>query len=129
MLQTDSETASKFKEPPLVSFKCDKSLPSSLVKGSLSSDTQSGTFRSSRKRYSTCPFDKSTTSIPGHKGSLQINDHFDCTSTNVISCISCGLCNKLYIGETGRSLGDRFLEHLLDVGTTAKNLKASSSAL
>ena len=27
---------------------------------------------------------------------------------NVIYCITCTLCKKLYIGETGRGLGDRF---------------------
>ena len=30
-----------------------------------------------------------------------------------IYCITCTLCNKLYIGETGRRLGDRFREHLV----------------
>ena len=30
-------------------------------------------------------------------------------------CITCTLCKKLYIGETGRRLGDRFREHLRDV--------------
>ena len=28
---------------------------------------------------------------------------------------TCTLCNKFYIGESGRKLGDRFREHLLDV--------------
>ena len=28
---------------------------------------------------------------------------------------TCTYCNKLYIGETGRQLGDRFREHLRDV--------------
>ena len=32
-----------------------------------------------------------------------------------IMCITCTLCKKLYIGETGRRLGDRFREHLRDV--------------
>ena len=36
-------------------------------------------------------------------------------SANVIYCITCTLCKKLYIGETGRRLGDRFREHLRDV--------------
>ena len=40
---------------------------------------------------------------------------FTCTSANVIYCITCTLCKKLYIGETGRRLGDRFREHLRDV--------------
>ena len=38
-----------------------------------------------------------------------------CTSAHVIYCITCTLCKKLYIGETGRRLGDRFREHLRDV--------------
>ena len=39
---------------------------------------------------------------------IKITDHFTCTSANVIYCITCTLCKKLYIGETGRRLGDRF---------------------
>ena len=41
--------------------------------------------------------------------------------TNVIYCITCTLCKKLYIGETGRRLGDRFREHLRDVEKDDKN--------
>ena len=53
--------------------------------------------------------------ISGPKRSIKITDHFTCTSVNVIYCITCTLCKKLYIGETGRRLGDRFREHLRDV--------------
>ena len=35
--------------------------------------------------------------------------------------ITCTLCNKLYIGETGRRLGDRFCEHLRDVEKNDKD--------
>ena len=48
-------------------------------------------------------------------------DHFTCTSANVIYCITCTYCNKLYIGETGRRLGDRFREHLRDVERNDKD--------
>ena len=44
-----------------------------------------------------------------------------CTSANVIYCITCTLCKKLYIGETGRRLGDRFRERLRDVEKDDKN--------
>ena len=47
--------------------------------------------------------------------SVKIADRFTCTSANVIYCKTCTLCKKLYIGETGRRLGDRFREHLRDV--------------
>ena len=36
-------------------------------------------------------------------------------ATNVIYCITCTLCKKIYIGETRRRLVDRFREHLRDV--------------
>ena len=37
------------------------------------------------------------------------------TSTYVIYCITCTLCKKTSIGETGRRLGDWFTEHLWGV--------------
>ena len=36
-------------------------------------------------------------------------------------CIICTVCKKLYIGETGRRLGDRFQEHLHNVEKNNKN--------
>ena len=54
-------------------------------------------------------------------GSLRSLIIFTCTSTNVIYCITCTLCKQLYIGETGRRLGDRFREHLRDVDKDDKN--------
>ena len=53
--------------------------------------------------------------LSGPNDIINITDHFTCTSANVINCITCTLCKKLYIGETGRRLGDRFREHLRDV--------------
>ena len=44
-----------------------------------------------------------------------------CTSANVIYCIACTYCNKLYIGETGRPLVDRFREHLREVERNDKD--------
>ena len=59
--------------------------------------------------------------ISGPKRSVKITDRFTCTSANVIYCITCTLCIKLYIGETGRRLGDRFREHLRDVEKNDKD--------
>ena len=53
--------------------------------------------------------------------SIKITDHFTCTSANVIYCITCTYCNKLYIGETVRRIGDRFREHLRDVERNDKD--------
>ena len=122
LLQSDPDTAIIFEKPPLVSFKRDKSLRNSLVKGSLSTELEPGTFKCSRKRCNTCPFITNTVSISGPNNSTQITDHFDCTSRNVIYCIRCTACNQLYIGETGRRLGDRFREHLLDVKNNSQDV-------
>ena len=74
-----------------------------------------GTFSCSRARCYTCSFLNSTTSIPGPKSNFVIRHNFTCTSSNIIYCISCIKCCKLYIGEMGRRLSDRFAEHLRSV--------------
>ena len=117
ILQSDPETARIFPNPPLVSFKRDRNLRNSLVRSSLPSNLEPGTFNCSRKVCNTCPFINSKTHIQGPKGSYQVNDHFDCTTSNIIYCITCTLCNKLYIGESGRKLGD-----LLDVKNKGSDL-------
>ena len=54
--------------------------------------------------------------------SVKITGRFTCTPANAIYCITCTLCNKLYIGETGRRVGgDRFREHLRDVEKNDKD--------
>ena len=59
--------------------------------------------------------------ITGPKRSIKITDRFTCTSANVIYCITCTLCKKIYIGETGRRLDDRFRKHLRDVERNDKD--------
>ena len=67
------------------------------------------------------PFICNVEKLSGLKRSIKITDHLTCTSANVIYCITCTLCKKLYIGETGRRLGDRFREHLRDIEKDDKN--------
>ncbi len=59
--------------------------------------------------------------LSGPKQSIKITDHFTCTSNNVIYCRTCTLCKRLYIGEIGRRLGNRFRGHLRDVEKDDKN--------
>ena len=78
-----------------------------MVKSTLQTNDQSGTFKCARSRCKTCSFIHNVQKISGPKRSIKITDHFTCTSANVIYCIICNYCNKLYIGETGRRLGDQ----------------------
>ena len=59
--------------------------------------------------------------MSGPKRSIKITDYFTCTSANVIYCITCTYCKKLYIGEIWRRLGDRFREHLRDLERNDKD--------
>ena len=115
LLKSDSHTARIFDEPPLLSCKRARNLRSYLVKSTLPSDKEPGTFRCKRIRCNTCPFIASQTTVSGPKSSLNISDHFTCLSSNVIYCIRCRLCSQLYVGETGRRLGDRIREHINDI--------------
>ena len=121
LLQNDPETGRIFSQPPLISFKRDKNVGNFLVRSALKTNEQPGTFKCARSRCKTCLFIVNTSKISGPKRSVKITDRFTCTSANVIYCITCTLCNKLYIGETGRRLGDRFREHLRDVEKNDKD--------
>ena len=119
--KTIQRLALSFRNPPLVSFKRDKNVGNFLVRSSFQTNDQSGTFKCARSRCKTCPFIHNAEKISGPKGPIKITDHFTCTSANVIYCITCTYCNKLYISETGRRLGDQFREHLRDVGRDDKD--------
>ena len=121
LLQNDSDTGRIFSRPPLISFKRDKNIGDFLVRSAVQTSNQPGTFKCARARCKTCPFICNIEKLSGPKRSIKITDHFTCTSTNAIYCITCTLCKKLYIGETGRRLGDRFREHLRDVEKDDKN--------
>ena len=99
-------------EPPLISFKRNKNIGNFLVSSAFKTSEKPGTFKCARARCKTCPFIYNVKKLSGPKRSIKITDHLTCTSANVIYCITCNLCKKLYIGETGRRLGDRFREHL-----------------
>ena len=92
-----------------------------MFRSAFRTSNQPGTFKCARVRCKTCPFICNVEKLSGPKRSIKITDHFTCTSTNVVYCITCTLCKKLCIGETGRWLGDRFREHIRDVEKTAKS--------
>ena len=89
-----------------------------LVKSTFKSDQQPGTLKCARVRCMTCPFISTSNKI---SRTVTITDHFTCISASLIYCITCTLCKKIHIGETGRSLDDRFREHLSDVEINDKD--------
>ena len=119
ILQNDPETGANFSQPPLISFKRDKNVGNFLFKSTFKTIEKPGLYFQMRARARdaklACPFVQNADKISGPKRSVKITDRFTCASANVIYCITCTLCKKLYNGETGRRLGDRFREYLRDV--------------
>ena len=93
-----------------------------LVRTALRPTSEPGTFKCPHKQCKTCPFIVSHTQITGPTYTLAVSNHFVCTSTNLIYCITCSVCFNYCIGETGRKLADRFVEHLRDVQTNDLSL-------
>ena len=67
LLQHDPTTAEIFAQPLLISYKRDKNLSNFLVKSTLKSDHQPGTFKCARVRCRTCPFISNANKISGPK--------------------------------------------------------------
>eukprot|EP00061_Rhincodon_typus_P001853 g15958.t1 len=51
---------------------------------------------------------------------------FTCTSSNVVYCIRCSRSGLLYISETKRRLGDRFIEHLRSICNKRQHLPVAN---
>ena len=77
--------------------------------------TPAGTFPCRRPRCRTCDFTGRTATITNANGGVRVKVRFNCTATGVVYVITCQHCYKLYIGETGQRLADRFGEHLRSV--------------
>ena len=65
---------------------------------------QAGSFKCARTRCKTCPFICNVEKLSGPKRSIKITDHFTCTSTNVIYCITCTLIHRRNRETTRRQI-------------------------
>ena len=127
LLRNDTDITAIFQPVRILSaYRRDGNLRDSLVRSTLNSttvvDDDRGTFPCGRSRCNTCTFTNVSAFLDSPGGRITINDKFTCTSNNVVYVIKCRVCNKLYIGETGRRLGDRFREHLRSTRTTNTDL-------
>ena len=87
---------------------------------------QGGTSSCRRPRCKTCGIVTSKDMLVGPTGSWRVQDTFTCTSTNLVYCLMCNKCEKLYIGETKRRLADRVTEHLRSVRLNTPGLPVAS---
>jgi hypothetical protein len=48
---------------------------------------------------------------------IPIQGNFDCTASNIIYIITCTLCNKFYVGESGKTAKIRIAQHLYNINS------------
>ena len=102
LLQTDLKTGRTFSKLSLISFKRGKNIGNFPFRIAFLANEQPGTFKCARPRCKTCPIIRNVEKSLGPKRSVKMTDRFACISANVICCITCTYCKKLYMGETGR---------------------------
>ena len=127
LLRDDPDTRDIY-EPVriLCSYRRDTNLRESLVRSHLNtisvSDEDGGTFPCGRSRCNTCTHTNASPTINTPGGCITITSRYICISQNVVYVIKCRTCKEIYIGETGRRLGDRFREHLRSTRQTNTDL-------
>ncbi|KAL8592688.1 hypothetical protein ACOMHN_037628 [Nucella lapillus] len=78
----------------------------------VSQSTSRGCRPCGDKRCKTCPFIDASTTLGGPTGTFTVRSSLSCQSRDIVYILTCTLCSKLYVGETCRSLAERFSEHL-----------------
>ena len=92
-----------------------KNLKDHLVYSKLHKRQSGNTKTCNRRKCVTCPHINPASKIVGPKGYFDIKSNFSCVSEGLVYVIECKKCGSLYVGETGRKLGDRFREHRRNV--------------
>ena len=119
LLQSTDKLSTTFPSPPLISYKRGANLRNLLTHSSLPKSVASspGTSPCNDPTCKTCPFIASSTSIQAPKCTFHIKRSFTCHTYNLVYALQCthSQCQKIYIGETGRTLHIRFQEHIADI--------------
>ena len=113
ILPNDSETSDILTDNPLIFFRRHQSIRGFLANSALKKNSllPAHTFSCCNTRCCTCAFLNSIARTFGPASGFITRHHFICTSSiKIIYCISCSKCCKLYVGETGQRLSDRFAE-------------------
>jgi hypothetical protein len=117
-----------FKDRKLITAYCNsKNLHKQLVRSTLlpaaiplrhrtvvSSNLTAGCRRCASIKCKACNFIIESNSFKSTNNNriFKLTDRFNCKTNNIVYLITCKKCNKQYVGETGRSLGERINDHM-----------------
>lgn len=113
VLHRSDRMKSVFAQPPLLAYRRDRNICDTLVHSKTKREVYVPTdctckicIRIERERVYDTSKVRSFTPVPSAK----------CSTRNVVYCLLCIKCDKtVYVGETERSVKERFTEHLRDV--------------
>ena len=126
ILTASDRCKNAFKDPPLLAYRCPHNLRDTLVRAKIKTPKPSPSSPPkitccNDGRCKTCKFiAHNTTSYTFHNTgqTRTIHQNLSCSSDNLIYMINCKRCLKTdknlpsqYIGQTGRTLRERFEEH------------------
>ena len=117
MVENDPHLKEAFPLPPLVAYKRPPNIRDKLIRAKVPPTEQ----RPKRnivgmtkcRNCPICPFimEGKTVKSTASKFSIDINKPVNCQSRNILYCIQCDRCRVQYIGESERTLQERFSEH------------------
>ncbi|KAL9954237.1 hypothetical protein ACROYT_G041745 [Oculina patagonica] len=117
ILSGDAQTKEIFPQPPLVAYRRDRNVRDTLVH--TADRNQPGphveTSPCTHNRCRTCDHISRDSTLQGPQCSINIKNAFTCQLSGMVYAISCRRCSAIYIGETGRTLRERFGEHVRSI--------------
>ena len=110
-LTADPETREIFSKLPLVAYHCDGNFCDILVRTRKPTQFSRG-YISVLHTYQHVSSDSK---VCAPQCSFGVKKAFSCQTSCLVYCISCGRCASIYIGVMGRTLRQRFGEHLRSI--------------
>ena len=117
MVENDPHLKEAFPLPPLVAYKRPQNVRDKLIRAKIP-QTEKRLKRNigGMKKCGNCPIcpfikEGKTIQSTASKFKIDVNKPVNCQSRNILYCIQCDKCRIQYIGESERTLQERFSEH------------------
>lgn len=118
MVNNDPHLKEVFPLPPLVAYKRPPNIKDKLIRAKVPDKTSQRPKRMlpGMQKCLNCPIcpyvqTGKTVKSTSNNFTVDINTSVTCKSKNIIYCISCPKCRVQYVGESDRTLQERFSEH------------------
>ena len=132
MLDNSSATRPLLQIPVIRGFRRPQNLRDLLVRAKLTTPDTKPTKPNSKSKKNRCQRFKcdyckminreGRIICPFNKRSYVTRYNVNCASNNLVYCLYCKSCTKLYVGQTKRSMRERIGEHLTSIRRTKKHL-------